>query len=75
MGSAPRPRSAGTTPPAPALCVGITVTPGSGGVSLYRTDLNPDPAVTANKLLPTMLGPPDRYLVPDQRDFFAVSTR
>lgn len=41
----------------------------------YRTDLNPDPAVTATKLLPTMLGPPERYLVADQRDFFAVSTR
>jgi hypothetical protein len=32
-------------------------------------------ALIGVKLLPDMAGDPDRYLVPDQRDFFAVTLR
>ena len=38
----------------------------------YRPDL---PGVAPLKLLPTMPSPADRYLVADQRDFFAVTMR
>jgi hypothetical protein len=38
----------------------------------YRPDL---PGVAPVKLLPTMPSPADRYLVADQRDFFAVTMR
>jgi hypothetical protein len=38
----------------------------------YRPDL---PGVAPVKLLPTMPSPADRYLTPDQRDFFAVTMR
>jgi hypothetical protein len=38
----------------------------------YRPDLV---GVPPTKLLPTMSSPADRYLIPDQRDFFAVTMR
>ncbi|SER93940.1 hypothetical protein [Actinokineospora terrae] len=38
----------------------------------YRPDA---PTTAPTRLLPTMSSPPDRYLVPDQRDFFAIAMR
>ncbi|GAA2986861.1 phosphodiester glycosidase family protein [Actinokineospora diospyrosa] len=38
----------------------------------YRPD---SPGTSPTRLLPGMSSPPDRYLVPDQRDFFAIALR
>ncbi len=40
--------------------------------TLFRPGLK---GASPNMLLPSMLSPPDRYLTPDQRDFFAVTLR
>jgi hypothetical protein len=42
------------------------------GFNAYRPDV---PGSSPTKLLPTMYGSADRYLQPDQRDFFAVALR
>jgi hypothetical protein len=51
----------------------LDIHPGMDSFSAWRTDGSK--TMQPTKLLPTMTRPADRYLVPDQRDFFYLTTR
>jgi hypothetical protein len=47
----------------------------TGMVDMYSYTHDPSGGLSSTRLLPSMAGTADRYLVPDQRDFFAVTAR
>lgn len=48
---------------------------GNVAFTSYDPAAGDNPATTATELLPDMPGQPTRYLLPDQRDFLAVTLR